>query len=81
MDKGGLEGAEGVSVDASHGDDDFSSGVSLFQMADGLGNLAERVRRVDDRRDFAGLDELFEHDHVVALLLGDECPELLSHER
>jgi hypothetical protein len=41
---------------ASHGDDDFSSSVSFFQMPDGLGDLAQRVRPVDDRCDLAGFD-------------------------
>ena len=36
---------------ASHADDDFSSGVSFFQIPDGLGYLGERVRPVDDRRE------------------------------
>jgi hypothetical protein len=43
---------------ASHGDDNFSSSVSFFQITDGLGDLAQRVRPVDDRCDLAGFDEL-----------------------
>src|SRR3712207_6404111 len=41
---------------ASHGDDDFSSSVSLLQIPDGLGGLGERVRPVDDRCELAGFD-------------------------
>src|SRR5215211_6211699 len=37
---------------ASHGDDDFSLSVSLFQITDGVGDLAQRVSSVDDRCDF-----------------------------
>src|SRR5215208_2491450 len=66
---------------ASHGDDDFSSSVSLFQIADRLGDLAQRVRPVDDRCDLAGFDELLEDDHVLVVLLVNECAQLLSHER
>jgi hypothetical protein len=60
LDGGGpYVGDEGVQVVdlgfgfASHGDDDFSSGVSFFQITHGLGDLGERVRPVDDRGDLA----------------------------
>ena len=39
--------------------------MSLFQIPDGLGNLAQRVRPVDDRRDLAGLDELLQELQVL----------------
>jgi hypothetical protein len=65
----------------SHGDDDFSSGVSLFQIPDRLGDLGERVGPVDDRCDLPGFDELLEDDHVLVVLRGDERPQLLAHER
>src|SRR5918997_107036 len=54
---------------ASHGDDDLSSSVSSFQIPDGLGDLGEWVRPVDDRCDLAGFDELLEDDHVLVVLL------------
>src|SRR5215203_79203 len=66
---------------ASHGDDDFSLSVSLFQIPDGLGDLAQRVGPVDDRCDLAGFYELLEDDHVLVVLLGDERAQLLVHER
>ena len=66
---------------ASHGDDDFSSGVSLFEITDGFGHLAQRVRPVDDRCDLAGFDEVLESDQVLVVLCGDERAKLLAHER
>jgi hypothetical protein len=69
------------SLNALDGDHDLSSGVSLFQMTDGLGDLTERIRRVDDRRDLAALDQVLEHDQVLALRLRDERAQLLAHER
>ena len=45
---------------ASDGDEDFSSGVSPFQIPDGLGDLRERVRPVDHRCDLPGFYELLE---------------------
>jgi hypothetical protein len=65
---------------ASHGDDDFSSSVSLFQIPDGLGGLGERIRPVNHRCYLAGFDELFEDDHVLVVLLVNECAQLLAHE-
>lgn len=49
---------------ASHGDYDFSSRVPLFQIAHRLGDLAERVGRVNDRLDLAGFDQLLQYDEV-----------------
>src|SRR5919112_4404379 len=45
---------------ASHGDEDFSFGVSPFQIPHGFGNLGERVGTVDDRCHLPGFDELVE---------------------
>ncbi len=45
---------------ASHGDDDFSLSVSLFEITDGLGDLAQRVGPIYDRGDLPGFDELLE---------------------
>src|SRR5215212_1504162 len=66
---------------ASHGDDNFSLSVSLLQITAGLGDLAKWVRPVDDRCDLPRFDELFEDEHVLVVLLGDERPQLLAHER
>src|SRR5918995_1757273 len=64
----------------SHGDDGFSSGVSFFQISDGLGDLGERVRPVDDRCELAGFDKLLEYDHILVVLLRDERDQLLAHD-
>jgi hypothetical protein len=53
---------------ASHGDDDFTSSVSHFQMLDGLGDLAQRVRPVDNRPELAGLHKLLQDIHLVVLV-------------
>src|SRR5215212_5862364 len=66
---------------ASHGDDDFSSSVSFFKITDGLWDLAQRVRPVDDRCDLTEFDELLEDEHVLVVLLVNECAQLLAHER
>src|SRR5215203_7083399 len=65
----------------SHADDDLSSGVSLFQITDGLGDLTQRVYPIDDGCDLTGLDELLEDEHVLVVLLIDERAQLLAHER
>src|SRR5919202_4958151 len=64
-----------------HADDDFSSGVSLFEVADGLWNLGERVSPVDDWCNLPGFDELLKNDQVLVVLLIDECAQLLAHQR
>ena len=45
---------------ASHGDDDFSSSVSCFQIPHGLGDLAQWVSPVDNRCDLPRFGELLE---------------------
>ena len=63
---------------ALHGDDDMFAVVSLFQIPDGLRDLAQRVRRVDDRCDLPGFDELLEDDQLLlvatASLLRNDLP-------
>ena len=63
---------------ALHGDDDIFSVVSLFQIPDGLRDLAQRVRRVDDRCDLPGFDELLEDDQLLlvatASLMRNDLP-------
>ena len=54
----------GRSTGGSHGDDDLSPGVALFEVPDGRGDFAQRIRPVDDRRDLPRLDELL-HDLQV----------------
>jgi hypothetical protein len=48
----------------------------LLQIADGLGNLAERVGAVDDRRDLAGEEKITQHGEVVPVRLGTEATAL-----
>jgi hypothetical protein len=45
---------------ASHGNDDFSSSVSCFQIPHGLGDLAQWVSPVNDRGDLPRFGELLE---------------------
>ena len=77
----GVYGQELAACRASHGDDEFTLSVSLLQIPDGLWNLGERVRPVDDWGELAGFDEILEDDHVLVVLLADECAQLLAHER
>ena len=64
-----------------HGDDDLPSSLSRFQIADRLGNLAQRERPVDDRRDLPGFDELLQDDQAVSGVLGAAEGMQLAHER
>src|SRR5215217_872050 len=66
---------------ASHGDDDFSLSVTFFQITDGPGYLGKWVSPVDDRCDLPRFDELLEDEHVLVVLLVNECAQLLAHER
>jgi hypothetical protein len=68
-------------VGGSHGDDDLSPSVSLLQIPDGLGDLAQWVGPVDDRRHLAGLDQLLQHQQVGSSFLGDQRPQPLAHQR
>lgn len=65
----------------SYGDDDFSSGVTLFQVADGLRRFAQRIRPVDHRRDLACLDELLQDLQVLPASFRFERDKPLAHER
>src|SRR5918992_211187 len=66
---------------ASHGDDDFSLSVSFFEIADGLGDLAQRVRPVDHRCEGALLEELLKELQVLLVWFHCEASHLLAHER
>src|SRR5665811_1871460 len=65
---------------SSHRDNDLSLSVSLFQIPDGFGNLAQRVRPVDDRRDLPRFDELLQELQIVLARLADERLDPLTHE-
>lgn len=64
----------------SHGDDSLSLGVSLFQMTDGLGDLAQRVRSVDDRCDLSGFNELLQNKKVLLGWFRDPRNHFLTPE-
>ena len=70
---------------ALHGDDDILSVVSLIQIPDGLGDLAQRVRPVADRCDLPGFDELLEDDQMLlvttASLMRNDLPNAARHVR
>lgn len=71
-----------VSPRASHCDDDLASSVFLFKITDGLGDLGERVRPVDDRCDLSDLEKLLQDDHPGLLVRHREVwGRYLAHER
>lgn len=51
----------------SHRDDDFSFGVSFFEIPERFRNLTQGVTSIDDRRYFAGLQKLFQETHVLSV--------------
>lgn len=67
----------GVMVRTSHG----FSGAILFQIPEGVSDLAQRVRPVDDRRDLAGLDEFSQEVQILLAGLRRERPQFGAHER
>ena len=46
-------------IRTSHGNNDLSSAVTFFKIPEGIRDFAQCKRSVDDRRELAGLDELF----------------------
>src|SRR5919197_883636 len=65
---------------ASDGDDDLAAGAAVSEVADGLGNLGERERPVDDGRDRAGFEQLPQLVQILRALLRDERAKLLPDE-
>jgi dihydrofolate reductase len=65
----------------SDSDDDLPSHLSRFQIADRLGNLAQRECPVDDRRDLPGFDEVLQDDQAVTWILGAAEGMQVAHER
>ena len=43
----------------------FSSGVSFFQIPDGLRDITQWVAPVDDRNDFSGFEKPSHDDQVI----------------
>ena len=70
-----------AAVRTSHGDDDFSSGVASSQIPDSLGNLAQRVGPVDDRRDLPSFNKLLQEVQILLAYRGEQRAELLAQER
>ena len=66
---------------ASHPDHDLPSGVTCFQVAHRLGGLTQRVGPVDDRRDLAGFDEVFDDLQVLLAPFRQERQQPLAYER
>ncbi len=52
-------------VGVSHRDDDFSLGVSFFEIPESFWDLTQLVTSIDDRRYFAGFKKLFHEAHVL----------------
>ena len=67
-------------VGASHGNDDFSWGVTSFQIPEGLRGFAQRVRPVDDRPDLSGFDEFPQKHKVRMVRHRNKEASLLAHE-
>ena len=70
----------GPRASASHSDDDFGSGVSHFQIAQGFRGLGQRVRSVDDRPDLPGFDQLLQSQEVLLPARPQEKWDLLTPE-
>lgn len=62
------------------GNDDFASGVSLSDITESLGGLAQRVRSVDDRCYLPGFDQFFEDEQVLMFRRRNKRASLLAHE-
>ena len=63
----------------SHGDEDLSPGVSLFEVADGGGSVAQRVGLVDHWRDLPGLEKFAQDGQILLGLVGQEENHPLAH--
>jgi hypothetical protein len=59
----------------------LSSGVAFSLVSESLGNLAQLVAAIDDRRDLSGLDELPQDHQIVPGMPRNEEAHPLSHER
>src|SRR2546425_3344514 len=70
-----------ITIPASDCDDDLAACAPVSEVPDGLGDLAQRERSVDDGRDRAGLEELVQRLQVLLALGRDPRAQLLTHER
>ncbi len=62
-------------------DDDFSSSVSAFDVAEGRSGLVQRVFPVDDRCQLPGFDKVLENDKVPMIRDRKIPAQVLAHER
>ena len=69
------------STAASDGDDELAAAVALDQLADGLGDLGQRVGPADGRGDLASLQQLPQGLEIFLARLGAQHPQPLAHER
>src|SRR5712691_8388365 len=65
-------------VQASHGDDDLSLGVSFSHVPESVGDSAQLITPVYDRCHFFGLEKLSQDHHVRLVELRDEENDLLA---
>jgi hypothetical protein len=61
-------------------DDDLPSGVTFIQIPHRLGDFAQPVTPVDDRRDLSGPQEIARNGQVLWLPPRDKHAELLAHD-
>src|SRR5688572_9855478 len=59
---------------------DLALGVTLADVGERLGSVAQRVGPVHYRRHLAGLDQVLEDSKVLVIGLHEEVPELLAPE-
>src|SRR5205814_9719028 len=60
--------------------DDFTSGVSLFEVPDRLRNVTQPITLVDDRCDLSGLHQIAHDGQVLFASFRDKYDQLLAHE-
>src|SRR5689334_15574247 len=68
---------------AESSDDDHgaAAGAGIVEMAHGVRSLGQRPGPIDDRREFARLDDLVELAQRLGVLLDHERRQLLTHQR
>src|SRR5688572_29973779 len=66
---------------ASRGDDDLSLRVSFSLVPESIGDLAQGVKPIDDRRDLARFDQILQDSQVLSVVPHDEHAYPLAHER
>src|SRR5215212_9894979 len=65
----------------SHGDGDLAADVTIDQVPDCRGNLAEGICPIDDCLDRAGLDKISQGDQVGGVLRCDEGAQFLANKK